>query len=399
MQAASFDYHDILNTMFRRLVRLPERPRESFFLWGPRHTGKSTLLKELYPQARRIDLAKTEEFVRYGEKPTLLREELEEGPRPPVVVVDEIQKVPPLYDQVRWLVENRGCVFAMSGSSSRALGPAGSERGNGSRVARFDLFGLTSAEIGRAFDLVRMLNHGYLPRHYTSDAPARALRSYIQSYIKEEVLLPGLTRNLPAFSAFLSQAALSDAELINYATMARECGVSAPTARDYYRILVDTRLGRYLPAFTKRPKRRVIGAPKFFFADVGIINVLAGRGPLAPGSELFGRAFENWVFHELTAASHYRERYLDLAYWRLASGIEVDFLLGDLRCAVEAKGYSRITSDHLKGLRQLAVDQPTVRRRVVASLEPSPRVTEDGIEILPWRVFLDRLWSGELWGE
>jgi uncharacterized protein len=384
--------------MFRRLVRLPERPRESFFLWGPRHTGKSTLLRELYPQSRRIDLARTEEFVRYGERPALLREELESEPGDPVVVIDEIQKVPPLYGEVQWLVENRGRVFAMSGSSSRALRQAAPALPPG-RVARFDLFGLTSAEIGRAFDLVRMLNHGYLPRHYTADAPARPLRAYIQGYIKEEVLQPGLTRNLPAFSTFLHRAALADAELVNYATIARECEVSAPTARDYYRILLDTRLGRFLPAFTKRPKRRVIGAPKFFFADVGIVNVLAGRGSLAPGSELFGKAFENWIFHELTAASHYRERYLDLAYWRLASGIEVDFVLGDLRCAVEAKAATRITSDHLKGLRQLAVDQPGVRRRVVASLEPSPRTTEDGIEVLPWRVFLDRLWSGELWGE
>ncbi|HTR02236.1 MAG TPA: DUF4143 domain-containing protein [Thermoanaerobaculia bacterium] len=384
--------------MFRRLVRLPERPRESFFLWGPRQTGKSTLLKVLYPQARRIDLGRTEEFVRYGEKPALLREELEETPPEPVVVIDEIQKVPPLFDEVQWLVENRGRVFAMSGSSSRAAHQAAPALPAG-RVARFDLFGLTSAEIGRAFDLVRMLNHGHLPRHYLVESPARPLRAYLQTYIKEEVLQPGLTRNLPAFSTFLAKAALADTELVNYATLARECGVSAPTTREYYQILVDTRLGRFLPAFTRRPKRRVIGAPKFFFADVGLVNVLAGRGVLTPGSELFGKAFENWIFHELTAASHYRERYHDLAYWRLASGIEVDFVVGDLRCAIEAKAASRITSDHLKGLRQLAVDQPTVRRRIVASLEPSPRVTEDGIEILPWRVFLDRLWSGELWGE
>jgi len=384
--------------MFRRLVRLPERPRESFFLLGPRHTGKSTLLKQVYPQARHIDLARTEEFVRYGERPALLREELEEGTGEPVVVIDEIQKVPPLYDEVQWLVENRGRVFAMSGSSSRALRQGAPAMPTG-RVARFDLFGLTSAEIGRPFDLVRMLNNGYLPRHYLADAPARPLRAYIQSFIKEEVMVPGLARSLPAFSAFLSRAAISDTELVNYATIARECGVSAPTARDYYQILLDTRLGRFLPAFTKRPKRRVIGAPKFYFADVGIVNALARRGAMTPGSELFGKAFENWVFHELTAASHYRERYLDLSYWRLASGIEVDFVIGDLRCAVEAKAVARVTSDHLKGLRQLCVDQPSVRRRVVASLEPSPRSTEDGIEILPWRVFLDRLWSGELWGE
>src|SRR5215471_9242746 len=162
MKGVGFDYHDILNSMFRRLVRLPERPRESFFLWGPRHTGKSTLLRALYPQARRIDLGKTEEFVRYGEKPSLLREEIEEGPRPPVVVIDEIQKVPPLYEEVRRLAEEPGCVFAMSGSSSRALRARASNRtngggsGGGGRMAGFDLFGLTSAEIGKAYDLVRM---------------------------------------------------------------------------------------------------------------------------------------------------------------------------------------------------------------------------------------------------
>jgi predicted AAA+ superfamily ATPase len=384
--------------MFRRLVRLPERPRESFFLRGPRQTGKSTLLKALYPQAIRIDLARTEEFVRYSERPALLREELEHSPPDPVVVIDEIQKVMPLLEEVRWLVENRGRVFAMSGSSARLLRQSAPALTPG-RVARFDLFGLTSAEIGRPFDLCRMLNHGYLPRHYLADAPARPLRSYVESYLKEEALLSGLTRSLRAFSGFLTAVALTDAELVNYATIARGCGVSAPTAREYFQALVDTRLGRFLPAFTKRPKRRVIGAPKFFFADVGMVNTLTRRGPLVPGSELFGKAFENWIFHELTAASHYRERYMELSYWRLASGIEVDFVIGDMRCAIEAKAVVRVTSDHLKGLRQLVVDQPGIRRRVVASLEPSPRVTEDGIEILPWRVFLDRLWSGEFWGE
>jgi len=384
--------------MFRRLVRLPERPRESFFLWGPRQTGKSTLLKALYPQAIRIDLARTEEFVRYSERPTLLREQLEHSPPDPVVVIDEIQKVMPLIEEVRWLSENRGRVFAMSGSSARLLRQSAPALTPG-RVARFDLFGLTSAEIGRPFDLCRMLNHGYLPRHYLADAPARPLRAYVESYLKEEALLSGLTRSLRAFSGFLTAVALTDAELVNYATIARGCGVSAPTAREYFQALVDTLLGRFLPAFTKRPKRRVIGAPKFFLADVGMVNTLTRRGPLVPGSELFGKAFENWIFHELTAASHYRERYMELSYWRLASGIEVDFVIGDMRCAIEAKAVARVTSDHLKGLRQLVVDQPGVRRRVVASLEASPRVTEDGIEILPWRAFLDRLWSGEFWGE
>ena len=244
-----------------------------------------------------------------------------------------------------------------------------------------------------------MLNHGYLPRHYLADAPARLLRAYVESYIKEEVLWPrpdAEPSGLRGFPDARGPRRRGAGQLRDDRSRVRRVGPHRPG------VLPDPgghALGRFLPAFTKRPKRRVIGAPKFYFADVGIVNVLAGRGALAPGAELFGKAFENWVFHELTAASHYRQRYVDLVYWRLASGIEVDFVIGDMRCAVEAKAASRITSDHLKGLRQLAVDQPSVRRRVVASLEPSPRVTEDGIDILPWRVFLDRLWSGELWGE
>ncbi len=398
MRIAAFDYHDILKPVFRRLVRLPERPRESFFLWGPRGTGKSSLLRELYPRAIRVDLSRTDEFVRYAETPSLLREQLEARPDEPLVVIDEIQKLPQLYGEIRWLMENRGRVFALSGSNSRGVRRAAGGL-SGGRVARIELFGLTSAEIGRGFDLSRMLNHGYLPRHYVAPAPGRMLGGYVQGYLKEEVVSGNLTRSLPAFSCFLAAAALCDGQLVNYATIARQCGVSAPTAREYYQILVDALSGRFLPAYTARPKRRVIAAPKFFFADVGTVNTLAGRGTLEPRSELFGRAFRNWVFHELTAASHYRERFMDLSYWRLASGIEVDFVIGDMRCAIEARPTPRVTSDHLKGLRQIAVDHPGVRRRVVVSLEPGPRVTEDGIEILPWRVFLDRLWSGELWGE
>ena len=287
----------------------------------------------------------------------------------------------------------------MSGSSARSVRQSAPNLPP-ARVARFDLFGLTSAEIGRPFDLCRMLNHGYLPRHYLADAPARPLRAYVESYLKEEALLSGLTRSLRAFSDFLTAVALTDAELVNYATIARECGVSAPTAREYFQILVDTRLGRFLPAFTKRPKRRVIGAPKFFLADVGH----GQHAGAARGARARLRALRQGV-RELDLPRADRGLALPRALhgarrtgaWRAGSRSTSS----SATCAARSRPrpLSRVTSDHLKGLRQLAVDQPGVRRRVVASLEPSPRATEDGIEILPWRVFLDRLWSGEFWGE
>jgi predicted AAA+ superfamily ATPase len=191
-------------------------------------------------------------------------------------------------------------------------------------------------------------------------------------------------------------AALSDGEIVNFSNVARECAVSSHAARGYFEILEDTLLGRWLPAYRNRPKGRVIRAPKFYFADVGVVNRLARRGTVYAGSEMYGKAFENWVFHELSAFRSYRDFDGDLSYWRLASGSEVDFVLGDMRLAVEAKSSERVTWDHLKGLRSLAEDHPSVSRRVVVCREPRPRVTEDGIEILPAPTFVERLWGGDL---
>ena len=374
---------------------MPAAPRESFFLWGPRQTGKSTLLRSLYPDAVWLDLLKTDEQIRYASRPALLREELEAVPPGLLVVVDEVQKAPGLLDEVHWLVENRGRVFALSGSSARKVRRSHANL-LGGRAVRYEMFGLTSGEIGQELDLVRALNHGFLPRHYLSETPGRLLRSYVNDYLKEEVLAEGLSRNLPAFTTFLAAAALSDGELVSFATIARECGVSAPAVKGWFEVLVDTLLGDFLPAFTKRPKRRVIGAPKFYFADVGVVNHLAKRGRMEPGSALFGKAFESWVRHELRAYSSYRERFFDLSYWRLASGIEVDFVVDDMVAAVEAKATPRVKSDDLNGLRQIRIDHPKLKERFVVSLEPKPRVTEDGIVVLPWRVFVERLWGDEL---
>ncbi len=203
-------------------------------------------------------------------------------------------------------------------------------------------------------------------------------------------------RNLATFSDFLDFAALSDGEIVNFSTIARDCGVSSHTTKNHFQILQDTLLGRWLPAYRKRPKRRVIAAPKFYFFDVGVVNRLARRGELLPGSELYGKAFENWVFHELTACSQYCEYDGTLSYWRLASGIEVDFVIGDMEVAIEAKSSARITRDHLKGLRSIVVDFPDVRRRIVVCREPKALKTDDGIEILPATGFVEGLWGGDI---
>ena len=381
--------------MFSRALSLPARPRESFFLWGPRQTGKSHLLRSSYPDAAYYDLLDTDLYIRLTQRPALLREELAAQGKTKLVILDEIQKVPLLLDEVHGLIEKHRFVFGMCGSSARKL-----RRGHanllGGRATRYELHGLVSQEIGKGFNLLRAMNHGYLPRHYLSDSPHDLLRSYVNDYLKEEIAAEGLTRNLPAFSNFLNVAALSDAEIVNYSTIARDCGISSPTVKEHFQILVDTLLGSFLPSYTKRPKRRIAQAPKFYFSDVGVVNTLAKRGRIEPQSELFGKAFENWVFHELCAHRSYSGLYYDLAYWRLSTGTEADFVVNDMQIAIEAKGSARPHADHLKGLREIAKDHPKIQRRILVCLEDRPRKTEDGIEILPYRVFAERLWAGEI---
>jgi predicted AAA+ superfamily ATPase len=395
MRIDTSNNHDNLKYMFTRDLRLPKSGVETFFLWGPRQTGKTTLLKAAYPDAFWIDLLKAEEYRRYLQNPELLRAEFAAGKAIRQVVIDEVQKVPQLLDEAHWLHENRRVRFALCGSSARKV-KRGYANLLGGRAVRYELHGLTAGEIGQDFDLNRMLNHGYLPTIFLSDTPQRLLNAYVADYLKEEVAAEGLVRNLPVFSQFLNTASLSDSELVNFSTIARDCGVSSHTIKGYFQILEDTLLGRWLPGYIKRPKRRVIAAPKFFFADVGVVNHLAKRGELRPGSELYGKAFENWVFHELSAHNAYTEAFATLSYWRLASGVEVDFVVNDMQVAIEAKAASKITADHLNGLRALAQDHSRVKQRVIVCLEPNPRRTEEGILILPATEFCRRLKAGHL---
>lgn len=300
--------------------------------------------------------------------------------------------MPALLDEVHWLIENCGLHFALCGSSARKVRRGGANL-LGGRAIRYELQGLVSSELGEAFDLDRMLNQGYLPRMYETSRPRQRLDAYVADYLCEEIASAGLVRNLSAFSDFLAAAALSDGSLVNFSDIGRDCGVSNHTARSYFRILEDTLLGSWLPAYRKRRKRRLIGAPKFYFADVGVVNRLARRGELEAGSELYGKAFENWVCHELRSYVGYRDLGAELAHWRLPSGIEVDFVLGDMLLAVEAKASERVTDRHLKGLRVLKEEHPEVGRRVVVCLEPRARKTAEGVEILPATVFARLLWQ------
>lgn len=384
--------------MYKRILTLSLSETETCFLWGPRQTGKSTLLKALFPNAKGYDLSLSSEYHRLLTHPGLIREECLAENKASIrkkqpIIIDEVQKIPALLDEVHWLIENAGLHFILCGSSARKI-KRGQANLLGGRAVRYELHPLVYPEIPD-FSLSKALNAGLLPRHYLSPYPQRLIESYVGDYLKEEIAAEALTRNVPAFSRFLKIAALTNGELINYKNIASECGVSAPTVKEYFQILDDTLIGKQLPAFRKRSKRRLIGAPKFYFFDIGIVADLTHRGGVEKGSELFGRAFEHFIYMEISAHSSYSELNYPIAYWKTASGFEVDFVLGDHELAVEVKSASMIGNRHLKGMRAFK-EEYAAGRYIVVSMDPRPRKTADGIDILPWKIFLERLWTGDI---
>lgn len=379
-------------TIIQRSIKLPET---TFFLWGPRQSGKTTLLKEIFPDACRIDLLNSTERIRYQLEPGRLWQEVNAIPLEKRIVIDEIQKVPGLLDEVQRLIQEKGRIFSLCGSSARKIRKSHANL-LGGRALKRELLGFSAYELKDLFSLERMLNHGYLPPCYLKDQPAELLEAYVDIYLKEEILDEGLSRNLPVFATFLRSAAIGDTEMTNFSNIARECSVAVSTVRGYYEILVDTLVGDFLPAFTRRAKRRVLHAPKFYFHDVGMVNHLVHRMGVRPGSEAFGKAFENWVFHELTVYCRTMARQTQLHYWRLSSGAEVDFVMGDAEIAIEAKGKANIHAGDMRHLRQFRLEYPEVRQQIVVCLESRVRLTDDGILILPYQEFVERLWAGEL---
>lgn len=379
--------------MFKRLQGLSGRGEESCFLWGPRQTGKSTLLKKLFPKSPVFDLLLSDEFERLLRKPELMREEILSsqsitGP----VIIDEIQKIPALLDDVQWLIVNKNVSFVLCGSSARKIKRSGANL-LGGRALRYEMFPLVSKEIGD-FDLNRAVNHGLIPRHYLHESPNQLIRAYIGDYLRQEIAEEGLVRNLPSFGRFLEAAAFSNGSVPVFKNIAGDCGVSEPTVKEYFQILQDTLIGSFLPSFQKRPKRRVVQSPKFYYFDVGIANALLKREKLVPGGELFGHAFEHFLFQELMAHRHYSGTEYPVSYWQTTSQLEVDFILGDPEVAIEAKAVKEVSSRHLKGL-QAFREEYLLKKAIVVSLDKAPRKAGD-VEILPWREFLARLWGGEI---
>ena len=381
--------------MYHRTLSLDLPRGQSAFLWGARKTGKSTLLQQQFPDSIRFDLLDTRLFLELTRAPWTLAERIRAcGParRARPIIIDEVQKVPAVLDEVHRLIEGEGLSFLLCGSSARKL-----KRGRanllGGRAWRFALHPLTWSELPD-FDLLRATNRGLIPEHYDSTHHRRALAGYVDDYLKEEVFDEGLTRNAPAFSRFFEALAFCHGELLNYSNIARDCGVSSKTAREYFQILVDTLLGVLVEPFGRRRSRAVItSAPKFYLFDVGVANHVAGRRIERTAGLEFGRALEHFVLMELLAYRSYRERDFPVRFWRTKSGLECDFVLGrDGQVAIEVKGAASVDRRDLRGLRAF-VEEHRPREAVVVCNESVPRRTDDGILILPWERFLERLWG------
>lgn len=364
--------------------------KRSFFLLGPRQTGKSWLIRDQLKGTRTYNLLESDTFAKLSKSPQRMREELTAGDR--ILVIDEVQKLPQLLDEVQLMIEEKGITFVLTGSSARKLRRGGANLLAGRALMRH-LHPLCYAELGDDLDLHKALCFGLLPSMYLDEDPVEALEVYAGTYLKEEVVAEGAARNIPAFSRFLEVAALHNGQLINYTNVANDSQVAVSTVRDYYQILEDTLLGKQLLAWTGSKKRKAIAASKFYFFDIGIARILQGKKNLERNSPDFGEAFETFICHELRSYIDYvHAGRMDLHYWRSTSSFEVDFILGR-RTAIEVKASQNVTPKMLNGLQALR-EENFVRRHVCVSLEKVPRKT-DGIEILPYRRFLQMLWQGE----
>ncbi len=345
--------------MYARLLRKPLTLNQSFFLFGPRGVGKTTWLKQIFTDKESIylDLLEPVLYQTLLANPEKLQNYITSTDK--WVILDEIQKIPMLLNEVHRLIENKKIKFILTGSSARSLRKKGVNLLAG-RALLFHLYPLTTLELKNNFNLKQSLLYGHLPSVFQVVDPKTFLESYVQAYLKEEVLQEGLTRNIGGFARFLEVASFSQGSVINFSEIARETMIERKVVTGYFQILEDLLLAMRLPIFTKRAKRRMIKHHKFYFFDVGVYRTVRVKGILDSSEEIEGIALETLFLQEILALNDYFDLGYQVYFWRTSTGLEVDFILygANKFLAIEVKRTKIIHPKDLKGLKAFAKDFP-----------------------------------------
>lgn len=373
--------------MYARILNPPEN--KSYFLFGPRGTGKTTWLKSRFPQALYFDLLDAETYNDLLARPNRLGSMIPESWEAPVII-DEVQRVPELLYEAHRLIENRDILFILTGSSARKLRRKEANLLAGRALTLF-FYPLVAEELGRDFSMEHALRFGHLPSTFSEPDPKKYLESYVSTYLREEVQQESLTRNLGAFSRFLEAASFSQAQPLNISAVARECSIHQKVAENYFFILEDLLIAARVPVFVKRAKRRMVAHPKFFFFDAGVYRTLRPRGPLDFTEEIDGASLETLVFQEMRALNHYHDLEYEIFFWRTAAGQEVDFVLYGPNgiVAVEVKRSDRVTGEMLSGLRAFKNEYPMARSYFLTAGERDG--WEDNVRIMPVQMFIKNM--------
>ena len=374
-------------TMYSRSIEPPKG--KSFFLFGPRGTGKTTWVKSKFTEALYLDLLEAEVFNDLLANPQRLENYIPKNFND-WVIIDEVQRIPELLNEVHRLIEKSKYKFILTGSSARKIRRKGVNLLAG-RALSYHLYPLTAIELGKDFDINRSLSYGQLPCVYTEENPKAYLESYVKTYLEEEIQQEGLTRNLGAFSRFLEAASFSQGSVLNISSVARDCSIERKVVENYFTILEDLLIAYRIPIFAKRAKRRLAAHPKFYFFDVGLYRTLRPAGPLDLPEEIGGHAVETLFLQELQAINTYLRLGYNIYYWMTSNNMKVDFVVyGDKGIkAFEIKRTGKISSSMLKGLKAFQKDYPGAQTYFIYGGERHLR--EGGIEVLPIKDALIKL--------
>jgi predicted AAA+ superfamily ATPase len=382
-----------------RFKRLLKPPPQSFFLFGPRGTGKSTWLRDHFKPDLTVDLLRSDEFLQLSADPSQLRHRVEALPAKSKVVIDEIQKLPILLDEVHALIFKHGTKlqFALTGSSARKLKQTNANMLAGRAVKR-EMLALSMMEMGKSFHLNDALKFGTLPglSHLSSDEDkADFLYSYVETYLREEIMREAAVRQLQNYHRFLRHAAIMNGHVLNLSNISREAGVARSTVDGYFEILVDTLLGVFVDPIHLKAKVKEVVTPKFYFFDCGITRAI--RGELAdPLGESAGFLLETFVLNELRAYSSYFNKNYEFNYWATPSGTEVDFIVsrGKSKWAIEVKTSKRWDSNFNKGLHSAAASRQL--DRLIGVYQGQHRLKFEDIDVYPIQDFCKELFAGRL---